>query len=58
LGTILFALFFCVVGMVFLPFATPNIAFLAVVLLGFAIRRCCGLVIGRQRTVAGLICPF
>jgi hypothetical protein len=37
LGAVLFALFFCVVGMVFFPFVTPNIAFLAVVLLGFAI---------------------
>jgi len=37
LGMTLFALFFCVVGTVFFPFATPNIAFIATVLLGFVI---------------------
>ena len=37
LGMTLLALFFCVVGMVFFPFATPNIAFIATVLLGFVI---------------------
>ncbi|MFA0784515.1 hypothetical protein [Fervidibacter sacchari] len=37
LGMTLLALFFCVVGMVFFPSATPNIAFIATVLLGFVI---------------------
>jgi len=42
LGMTLFALFFCVVGMVFFPFATPNIAFVAAVLFGFVIGAAAG----------------
>ena len=37
LGTTLFALFFCAVGMVFFPFAAPDIAFLTTLLLGFVV---------------------
>ncbi len=37
LGMTLFALFFCVVGMVFFPFAAPDIAFLTTLLLGFVV---------------------
>ncbi len=37
LGMTLLALFFCVVGTVFFPLATPNIAFISTVLFGFVI---------------------